>query len=187
VSSRLRRVALESELDGDLDGDRAGVGEEDALQSGRREGEQSLAERDGGLVGEAAEHDVGQTLELRAHRGFDMRMAIAVDDRPPGRHPVDQLAAVGEAQSYALGRFHGEERIRLGRRVGVPHGAAIPLGEREGLGGSTVLDHGESAASCAVAGQRRLASRPRRMISMIPSAVSFGDASIIGMTWGREK
>ena len=38
------------------------------------------------------------------HRRVEHRVPVAVDRRPPGRHPVDQLPAVGQPQPHPLGR-----------------------------------------------------------------------------------
>ena len=75
------------------------------------------------LVREPAEHHVRHPPQLLAHRLVQRRMAIAVDRTPPRRHPVDQLAPVGQPQAHALG---GDDRQRLGwrrgqRAVGMPH------------------------------------------------------------------
>jgi hypothetical protein len=125
-----RVPVLQGELDRDLDRHGARVAQEHALESRRREREQPLAQRDGGLVREAAEHHVRHALELRAHGGLDVRMAIAVDRRPPRRHAVDELAAVGEPQRRAPRALDRVQRRRARRRVGMPDGAAVARDQR---------------------------------------------------------
>ena len=96
-------LVLQHHLQRDLDADRAGVGEEDVLEPGRAELDQPLREPDRGLVGEPAEHHVGELGGLRGERRVEGRVAVAVDRRPPRRHPVDQLGAVREPQPDAGG------------------------------------------------------------------------------------
>jgi hypothetical protein len=57
-------------------------------------------------------------------------MAISVNRRPPRRHAVDQLAAVGEPQRRAVRALHGEQRVGDRGRVRMPHRAAIARNER---------------------------------------------------------
>ena len=109
-----RVPVLHRELDRDLDRHRARVAQEDALEPGGSEREQPFAQGHRGLVGQAAEHHVRQPLELRAHRGLDVRMAVAVDRRPPRRHAVDELATVGEPQHGAARSLDREQRQAIG-------------------------------------------------------------------------
>ena len=125
-----RLPVLERELDRDLDRDRARVAQEYALERARRERDEPLAQRDGGLVGETAEHHVREPLELRAHGGLDVRVAVAVDRRPPRRHAVDELAPVGEPEHRAARALHREQRLGDRRRVRVPDHAPIARDER---------------------------------------------------------
>ena len=74
---------LEGDLDGHLDGDGSGITEECSLHPARREFDQSFTERYGRLVGESAEHHMGQGLELALNRLLDLRMAIPMDGCPP--------------------------------------------------------------------------------------------------------
>jgi hypothetical protein len=101
VASRRRRapapLGLQRHLDRDLDADRAGVAEEDVLEPVRVSSTSVVAQLDGGRVGEPAEHHVAHPAGLLGQRGVEHRVPVAVDGRPPRRHPVDQLPAVGEA------------------------------------------------------------------------------------------
>ena len=54
--------------------------------------DQPLGERDRRLVSEPTEHHVRHLPELIGDRRVQDRMPVAVDRRPPGRHPVDDLA-----------------------------------------------------------------------------------------------
>jgi hypothetical protein len=49
---------------------------------------------------------MGHVLQLLTHSRVKRRMAIAMDGTPPGGHPVDQLATVGETQANA---FRGDD------------------------------------------------------------------------------
>ena len=118
---------LQRQFDRDLHGHGTRVAEKDALEITRRQLHQPLAERDGGFVGEAAEHHVRHAFELAAHCGLDVRVPVAMDAGPPGRHAVDQLAPVGQPQPHALRRRDLEEGRGLGRRVGMPHSLVIAL------------------------------------------------------------
>ena len=101
---------LQDQLDRDLDGDGAGVREEHVVEPGPVR--EPLREPDRGLVREPAEHHVRHAAELVADRLVDDRVPVAVDRAPPGRHPVDQLAPVGERQPDAL---RGDDRQAAAR------------------------------------------------------------------------
>ena len=77
-------------------------------------------------VCEPAEHDVGHVDKLVFDDSIQNRMIVAMDGAPPGRHAVDELFAVGEAQSNAFG---GNNRKHGGfpghRRVGMPDLRAV--------------------------------------------------------------
>src|SRR5207248_4033856 len=78
---------LQGHLDCDLDRDRTGVAEEDVFEALRRYVDESFRQNDGGFVRQAAEHDMGHAVELLPRRAVEYGMAIAVDRRPPRRHP----------------------------------------------------------------------------------------------------
>ena len=85
-----------------------------------------LGELDGGAVGEPAEHHVGHLAELGRDGGVEHRVPVAVDRRPPRRHPVDHLPTVGEVEPAAGGAADGDAGHRRGhRRVRVPHRGAV--------------------------------------------------------------
>ncbi len=121
-----RAGRLEADLDRHLDRDRSRVGEEDVLERLRRQLHQPRRQLDRRRVREPAEHHVRHPLQLRAGGGVERRMTVAVNRAPPRRHPVDQLAAVGERDSNAA---RGRDQQRLGdpghRPVRMPHVGAI--------------------------------------------------------------
>ena len=61
-----RTLILKRHLDGDLNGDGAGVGEEDVLQPRGRELNEPLRKPHSGLMREPAEHDVRHGAQLLA-------------------------------------------------------------------------------------------------------------------------
>ncbi len=93
---------LQRHLDGDLDRDAAGVGEEDAVQLRRCQRDEQLGQRHGRLMGEPAEHHVAEPVHLVVHRRVEDRVPVAVDGGPPRRHAVDQLPPVLQHQSRAV-------------------------------------------------------------------------------------
>ena len=112
---------LHRHLHGDLDGDRAGVGEEYAGQIARHAGCEPSGQRERLLVGEPAEHDVRHQRKLSLDRFPDVGMVIAVAGRPPGCDPIDEFASVGEHDAAALGTDHRQGRAcRLHLRVRQP-------------------------------------------------------------------
>ena len=132
--SAVAHPALQGHLDGDLDGHRAGVAEEHASQRGRRQRDQPPCQSDHGRVRQAAEHDVAHGRGLSVQRLVEHRVAVAVDGRPPRRHAVDHLAAVGELQP---GPVRGDDGIRrhLRRHAGirVPHVSGVAVDQRGDL------------------------------------------------------
>ena len=70
------------------------------------------------LVGQAAEHDVGHAPELVSTAAVQLRVVVAVDRAPPGRHAVDQLAAVLEPDADARCALDTEERRPIGPAYG---------------------------------------------------------------------
>lgn len=135
-------LVLDGEFEGDLDRDRAGVGEEDMIEPGWSDSDESFGESDGRGMRESAEHDVGERLELPCDRLVDVRVTIAVDDRPPRAHRVEG----GETASFAVdevdprpgGPGDGEVRSVGECSVGVPEQSAFPLMKRRGVSGSLV-------------------------------------------------
>ncbi len=72
--------------------------------------------------------------ELVAGGGVERRVRVPVDRRPPGRHAVDQLTAVGQPQPHPVGRLDDERRWRAGHRpVRMPDPPPVDLEQ--------VLDH----------------------------------------------
>ncbi len=113
---------LQAHLDRDLDrrpspsrpGRRGASGS--GVISTRRRGEPHRR-----LVGEPAEHDVAHPPELVADGGVEHRVGVAVDGRPPRRHPVHQLAGalgrLGQAQAHARRRLDHQRRHRRRHRA----------------------------------------------------------------------
>ena len=101
----------------------ARVGEEDVLEPGRRQRDEPVRQPLCRPVGQAAEHDVRELLELRAQGGVQLRVAIAVNDAPPARDGIDQHAPVGEVQPRANRAHHLVLDLEASHlRVGVPEG-----------------------------------------------------------------
>ena len=119
-----------TQLDRDLDRDRPGVGEEHVIE--RRSSRTSRsASRTAGSCVSPPNITCAMRLELLAHRRVEHRVAVAVDRAPPRRHPVDQLAPVGEREPHALRRHHRQRRRRRRHRpVRVPDTAAVEVEQR---------------------------------------------------------
>ncbi len=141
-------LGLQHHLQRHLDRHRSGVGEEDLLEPLGRQLDQALGKPDRRLVREPAEHHVRVVVQLRGDGRVEGRVVVAVDRRPPRRHAVDELGAVGQPDAYAVGPRHHPHRRRVGHRgVGVPHVLAVP-GEQ--------VSHGAQAfGSAAVPAPRR--------------------------------
>ena len=109
----LRLPVLQRHFHRHFDGDGAGIGEEHAFEAFRGHRHQLAAQGDRGRVGNPTEHDVRHLVNLRFHRRVQARVIVAMNGRPPGRHAVNQLPAVGEGQLTAVG---GHDRIDRQRR-----------------------------------------------------------------------
>ena len=97
-------LVLEDHLDRHLDRDRAGVGEEDVVEPVGGDLDEPLGQPDRRRVGEPAEHHVRELAGLRGQRRVEHRVPVAVDRRPPRRHPVDDPRAVGRARARSRTR-----------------------------------------------------------------------------------
>ncbi len=142
LRSPARRLVLERQLEGDLDRHRAGVGEEDVGHRSRGHRREALGEADGGLVGQAAEHDVAEPVDLLVGRRVEDGVAVAVDRAPPRGHRVDGLETLAlrgrEPQADTRGALDG---IRLGPvegRVRVPDEPAVAGARAANLTGSGI-------------------------------------------------
>ena len=112
---------LHRHLHGDLDRDRAGVGEEHAVEIARQQRRQPPRQRQRLLVHQPAEHHMRHRGELALDRLPDVRMVVAVAGGPPGGDAVDQLAPVGEHDAAALG---ARDRAAAGAPSSSAHRAA---------------------------------------------------------------
>ena len=101
---------LQGDLERDLDGDRSGIGEENARQPGGSHRRQPARQPQRRLVHQAAEHHVRHRLQLPRHALENMRVIVAVADAPPRRDAVDQLAAVGQNDPAAVRPHDGQRR-----------------------------------------------------------------------------
>jgi hypothetical protein len=120
---------LERQLERNLDRDRPGIGEEHVVKPRPRH--ESLGEPHRRLVRQPPEHHVRHSVQLRTHGGVEHRMAVPMDRAPPGSHPIDQLAAVGEREASSLRRHNRERRLGRGHRsVGVPDDPAVYVEQR---------------------------------------------------------
>ena len=93
---------LDRHLHGDLDADRAALGEEHPLQIARQQRRQPRSKPVGLLMGKPAEHYMRHGFELRPHSLGDMGMVVAMAGGPPACDAVDQFAPVGEPDARAL-------------------------------------------------------------------------------------
>ena len=62
----------------------------------------SVAQPDGRLMGQAAEHHMRHFCKLAFDCLPDMRLVVAMAGGPPARHAVDQFAAVCQHDARAL-------------------------------------------------------------------------------------
>ena len=125
-------VVLQGHLERDLDADGPRVGEEHPVETGH--GGKTRGERDCRLMGEAAEHHVRHPAELRPHRFVQCRVPVAVHDRPPRRHRIDDRAPVRQVEVDARGVADPGERAPARCRVRVPHVVTVS-GEKVRGGG----------------------------------------------------
>lgn len=121
-------IILQRHFHRDLNGDRAGFCNENAVKVTRQHGSQASRERERRFVDHAAEHGVGHGVNLRLHGLYDMGVVIAVRCRPPGGDAVNQLPPVSERQAHAVRRFDGQRRYRCFHlRIGQPDMANAAL------------------------------------------------------------
>ena len=124
----LAEPVLQRHLDRHLHGHRATVGQEHLVERFRRHPHQALAQLHRRLVGDATEHHVGHFVDLVLGRLVQTRVVVAVDRRPPGRHAVDQRAAVFQLQADSVGARHRVGGQRLGGGgIGVPEVVTVEI------------------------------------------------------------
>ena len=90
---------------------------------------------------------MGQDFELARDRFADVRMVVAMRDRPPRSHAVDEFASVGELEARAL----GAQRLLFGLRLPV-HRDLLVLGRERRPAGDQELGAEEAHAFRAVPG-----------------------------------
>ena len=126
-------------------------------------------------MGESAERHMRKALELLGDARRDMRVAVPVRRRPPGRDAVDELAPVRERQPRAAGRDDAPPQRQISEPPKAPqackekgsmrcHFTAVPVhGSAEAprelntfLGWRTPTGprRASSGSGCAVAGHR---------------------------------
>jgi hypothetical protein len=118
-----RRFAGRPTLRGDLDRGGAVVRVEAAIETRRRHFDQSLAESDHRLVGEACEDDVLELLELRGNGRIDTRICMPEEVYPPGAHRIQIAAPRKILEPHAAAAAYRHERqvfVILHLRARVP-------------------------------------------------------------------
>ena len=135
-----RALKLQAQLDRDLDGDRAGVGEEHpSSPSGASSTRRSARRTAGSCVSPPNITCAIRPSCSRAAR-VERGVAVAVDRAPPRGHAVDQLAAVRQLQAHALRRDDRQRRLRAGQRaVGMPDVLAVEREQCVPVGSDRVL------------------------------------------------
>ncbi len=109
------------------------VGVKAAVQALGGDGAELFRQPHHRLMGEAAEHDVIELVELFLQPRHDVRMAVAEDVGPPGTDRVEIALALEILEPHALCRFHRHQRqplVVLHLGAGVPdvgEGAVLPV------------------------------------------------------------
>ena len=83
-----------------------GVREKNAFQRLRRHRHQFAAQLNGWRMSDTTKHHMRHGINLRLHRRIKLRVIVAVDRRPPGRHTVNQASAVRQNQLATFGARH---------------------------------------------------------------------------------
>ena len=146
------RLDLHRELERHLDRHRPGVREEHVRERVRGDADELLGQRHRRLVGQAAEHDVAEAVDLRVQGRVEGRVAVPVHGTPPRAHGVDRLdvlpVGVLELEHDAVGGVDRVRRRAVQRGVGVPQQPPVALDES---GAGTGGRHGGDTSS----GRRR--------------------------------
>ncbi len=116
---RARLPILNRHLDGDLDGHRARVAQKDLVEGVWGEIHEAAPKLDRWRVRKPPKHHMRHAPQLLGYGMMQDGVIIAVNRRPPRTHAVDELPAVGERQSHAMGLHHRPHR-RPHRRIGMP-------------------------------------------------------------------
>src|SRR5580765_6693642 len=84
-------------------------------------------------MGHAREVNVVESLARLIERRHEHRMPMTVQDRPPRRNCIDDLAAIGQMQELVLGAGADERRFRFAERaVGMPNDLSISFNDAHG-------------------------------------------------------
>ena len=117
------------------------------VEIARRQRRQTRGQTFGRRMGEPAQHDMGDTVELVLDRIHDVRVAIAMAYGPPGGDAVDQFASVRQPQPNPL---CSSDFQRFGRRfhlrIGPPDMQAVRIGCRGGRGVTCIGIHARALA-----------------------------------------
>ena len=120
---------LEGHLERRLDRRRAVVGEEHAVEPGRRDRGQAAGELDRGRIREAEIRGVGDLGRLVGQGGIEPRMSVAVHVAPHAGRTVEVPVAVGVDEPAALAPLDQERLVFLHLGEGVPDVVPIPGAE----------------------------------------------------------
>ena len=135
-----RSPVLHGHFQGRLHGYRPRIGIEDMPQIGWQKGQKPPAQFHGGLMGQAAKHDMGHPPGLPP-QGLDKDgVAVTVNGAPPRGHPVHHFPAVAQADTHPGGAHRLPYRKRVQRRgIGMPQ--VFPVKIEDGAG--RILEGGE--------------------------------------------
>ena len=131
----------------DLDRDRAGIGEEHAIEIARQKCRKPRASVSACSCTSPPNITCGMISSWRCDRLPDMRMIVAVTGGPPRRDAVDKFAAVGEmdARAFACAPPASGGRRGLHLRIGQPDVVEAGAGTSRAFRASPSHLHGAQA------------------------------------------